>query len=115
MPFLQAAPAACRSSVLRNKDRMISKRRLFSIVGRVGRSQAFFYELFCMLQDGIEAPAAQVFQFCALQPEPTSKRRLCQVLEKSIQSIRRDVFHPDIIIVCVPPSNLSGTGRGLKS
>jgi hypothetical protein len=51
MPFGEASPAAGGRRVLRHKHRMISKRRLFPVIGGSSRRETFVNKISRVLED----------------------------------------------------------------
>ena len=61
VPLLEAAPAASRRRVLRDKNRMPAPRRLFAVVGWLCWCEALVDEVSGMLQNNRQPFALQVF------------------------------------------------------
>ena len=69
VPLLKTLPAACRRRVLGDEGRMVPHRGLPAVVRDVGRGEALVYERAGVLEDGIEAFTAQVFELLGSKPE----------------------------------------------
>ena len=61
VPLFQAAPAASRGRVLRDKNGMPAPRRLFAVVGWLSRCETLVNEVSGMLQNDRQSFALQVF------------------------------------------------------
>src|SRR5687767_1238313 len=81
MPFLEAAPAAGRRRMLRNKDWMSAERRLLPVVHRLRRRQPSENEIAGMLENDGHSLRLEIRPLARPQRKTPSKSRLGQSAE----------------------------------
>ncbi len=81
VPLGQAAPAACRRSMLCDKDRMVPHRCLLTVISSLSRAQPLFDEIPRMIQNRRKSFLLKIRHLLRPQPKPIAKLRPAQRLE----------------------------------